>query len=137
MNIIETVQTILEAYPQIQSVRVNYVENADDFGISPNGDSLMREDCIGSQHRAHSFTLYCKLQSMSDYDRLNDSGILLSLQAYLETAANMQAVSYGEKTGTLTKITCENGMLIEIPSETLTEGWTYQMQVNAEYEIPA
>lgn len=137
MNIIETMQSILNEYPQIGTVRVNYVENEDDFGIAPNGDSLVREDCIGNEHRAHSFVLYCKLQSMSDYDRLNDSGILLDLQAYLESAAQEQQVGYGRKTGTLDKIICENGMLLEAPSETLTDGWSYQMQVRAEYTIPA
>ncbi len=113
------------------------MENEDDFGISPNGDSLMREDCIGTQYRTHNFTLYCKLQSMSDYDRLNDSGILLDLQHYLESAADGQTVAYGTASGTLDSITCANGMLIEIPSETLTEGWIYQMQVSADYIIPA
>ena len=65
MNIIETIQAILEAYPQIQSVRVNYVENAEDFGISPNGDSLMREDCISRSSTSIMQATVSRASSMS------------------------------------------------------------------------
>lgn len=141
MNIIELMQSILESYPKINDLHIDYNENApDSFGLYPTGDRLVNEDIVGNQERSHTFILYADFQSFNDYDRLMNSGTLLELQVWLEVyAAHGQEVTTtidGEEyTGTLTKITCANGMLFNIPDENLNSAVRYQLQITADYFI--
>ena len=68
-----------------------------------------------------------------------NSGTLLELQQWLERYADNQEVTTtidGEEyTGTLTKITCANGMLFNIPDENLNSAVRYQLQITADYFI--
>lgn len=140
MNIVEVMQTALLCFPQINSLHIDYNENApNDFGLSPTGDRLVKEDILGNQKREHTFILYADFQSFNDYDRLVNSGTLLELQHWLERYADRQPVSQtiGESTvsGVLTKITCRNGMLYSIPDGNLNTAVRYQLQITAEYTI--
>ena len=121
-------------------MHIAYNENApDSFGLYPTGDRLVNEDIVGNQERSHTFILYADFQSFNDYDRLMNSGTLLELQQWLEQHANNQevtAMSDGEEyTGTLTKITCANGMLFNIHDENLNSAVRYQLQITADYFI--
>jgi len=122
------VQAALEAYPAIGSLHLDYNENApDSFGLYPTGDRLVSEDVLGNQTRQHTFILYADFQSFNDYDRLQNSGLLLSLQQWLER--------YPEKTpdAPLQKITCANGMLFNIPDGNQNAAVRYQLQITADY----
>jgi len=75
MNIIETVKDLLQRFPKISDVcndvHVDFTETeADSYGLSPTGDTLLFEDVLGNQTRQHTFTLYAVYQSLNDYDRL-------------------------------------------------------------------
>lgn len=137
MNIIEAVQEALETFPAIKSLHIDYNENApDSFGLYPTGDRLVSEDVLGNQKRQHTFILYADFQSFNDYDRLQNSGMLLRLQQYLERVPGGQAVTGGDAgSGTLTKITCANGMLFNIPDGHLNTAVRYQLQVTADYTM--
>lgn len=140
MNIIELMQSVLESYPKINDLHIDYNENApDSFGLYPTGDRLVNEDIVGNQERSHTFILYADFQSFNDYDRLMNSGTLLELQNWLEQYADNQEVTATigseEYTGTLTKITCANGMLFNIPDENLNSAVRYQLQITADYFI--
>ncbi len=140
MNIIELVKSILLEFPKINDLHIDYNESApDEFGLYPTGDTLVKEDILGNQTRQHKFILYAVYQSFNDYDRLANSGTLLELQMWLERHANNQEVSItvDDKalTGRLTKLTCANGMLYNIPDENTNSGVQYQLQITAEYKI--
>ncbi|MGN0676987.1 MAG: hypothetical protein ACI4K5_04515 [Ruminococcus sp.] len=135
MNIIELVKNILLKFPKIGEICNDiHVDFTDDiptnYGISSTGDTLIKADILGNQSRKHTFILYAVYQSQSDYDRMANSGTLLELQYYLENNALNQKFS----DGFLTKLTCSNGMLYEIP-DSLNDGILYQLQITAEYEI--
>lgn len=130
MNIIEAVRGILTDYPGIGRVLTDYTERDDDFGLSPIGDTLLRETVTGTEIRQHGFLLYIRLSSVTDFERLSNSGMLLDLQSYLESAADGQPIDGGY----LRRITCGNGMLYDAPQGELTEGVLYQLQINAEYQ---
>lgn len=135
MNIIELVKEILLKFPKINEVCNDiHVDFTDDiptnYGLSSTGDSLIKTDVLGNQSRKHTFILYAVYQSQSDYDRMVNSGTLLELQYYLEKNYFNQKFS----DGIITKLTCSNGMLYEIPEE-LNDGILYQLQITAEYEI--
>lgn len=87
----------------------------------------------------HTFVLYAVYQSLSDYDRLSNSGVLLRLQQWLEKQADGQEITAeldGEtRTGELLKLTCANGMLFDIPSENFNSNVRYQLQITAEYSL--
>lgn len=143
MNIIELVKYILQKFPKIREVcnqiQIDFTDNTDDsYGLYPTGDTLISEDVIGNQTRQHTFILYAVYQSQSDYDRIANSDTLLQLQMYLESQSG-QAVTMNidnrEVTGTLTKLTCSNGMLYAIPEGDLNSGVMYQIQITAEYKI--
>ncbi len=141
MNIIELVKSILQEFPKISElVHIDYNENTpEEFGLYPTGDTLIKEDILGNQIRKHSFILYVVYQSINDYDRLTNSGTLLELQMWLERQAKHQEISVTvddkELTGTLSKLSCANGMLYQIPSGNMNDGVQYQLQITAEYEI--
>lgn len=144
MNIIELVKSILQNFPKINEVcndiHIDFTDGTNDsYGLSSIGDTLLAEDVLGNQHRQHNFILYAVFQSANDYDRLNNSGVLLELQLWLERQAQHQKIENivdNEKlTGELTKLTCSNGMLYAIPENNLNSGVQYQMQITAEYKI--
>lgn len=143
MNIIELVKETLQQFPKISEVCNDiHIDFTDDiptnYGLSPTGDTLIKEDILGNQTRQHTFILSAMYQSQSDYDRMANSGTLLELQHWLEHKADSQPiiVTVGEKefTGELLKITCANGMLYSIPDGNLNSGVLYQLQITAEYK---
>lgn len=142
MNIIELVKSLLQEFPKINEVcnRIHVDFTSDiptDYGLSPTGDTILREDILGNQLRQHTFVLYAIYQSTNDYDRLANSGILLELQMYLERKADNQQISIeiGDKTltGELKKLTCANGMLYSVPEQNMMDGVMYQLQITAQY----
>lgn len=145
MNIIEIVQNALAEFPKISevcnSIHIDFTEDEPtDYGLSPVGDSLISEDILGNQTRQHNFILYAVYQSQSDYDRLTNSGILLELQMwlekYIENHSEIAVQTDGTvQAGTLTKLSCANGMLYEIPLENYNSAVRYQLQIYAQYKI--
>lgn len=133
MNIIERMQAIVQAYPQIYTVlHIDYCGVSDEsVGLSSTGDSFLKEDVLGNQIRQHNFVLYATYQSLNDFDRLTNSGALLELAQYLETQGKAELPLDG---GYITNITTANGMLYEIPSA----GYNllrYQLQIAATYKL--
>lgn len=140
MNIIELVKSVLMKFPKINEVcndiHVDFTEDSPtNYGLSSTGDALLSEDILGNQKRQHTFALYAVYQSQSDYDRMANSGTLLELQYWLEKSVSGQTIGVGADVGRLTKLTCSNGMLYQIPNENLNDGVLYQLQITAEYKI--
>lgn len=144
MNIIELVKTILNQCPWIcdicNDIHVDFLDDsATNYGLYPTGDALIREDILGNQLRQHTFILSAVYPSAGDYDRLNNSGVLLNLQYWLERQANGQTITVdiGDEacTGVITRLTCSNGMLYSIPEDNLIKGVQYQLQISAQYLI--
>lgn len=144
MNIIEVVKSALQSFPQINKVcneiSIDFTDDTvDSYGLSSTGDNLIKEDVLGNQTRQHTFVLYAVYQSINDYDRMANTGILLSLQMYLEHYANNQKITVQvddkEYIGTLTKLTCSNGMVYEIPNQNMNNGVVYQLQILSQYNI--
>ena len=144
MNIIEVVKSALLAFPKISAVCNDiHIDFTDDiptnYGLSSTGDTLIKEDVLGNQIRQHNFILYAVYQSVNDYDRMANSGALLELHVWLERYASEQEVTITvndtELTGTLSKITCANGMIYSIPNDNFNDGIQYQLQIVAEYKL--
>lgn len=144
MNIIELMKTILNQYPGIcdicNDIHVDFLDDsATNYGLYPTGDTLLSKDILGNQLRQHNFILSAVYPSASDYDRLNNSGVLLDLHYWLEQKADGQqiTVEIGDLvySGTITKLTCSNGMLCSIPEESLIKGVQYQLQIAVQYSI--
>ncbi len=144
MNIIELVKNIVLQFPKINEIcndiHVDFTEaEPTNYGLSSSGDRLLSEDICGNQTRQHNFVLYAVYQSLNDYDRINNSGVLLELSYWLESNVNNQRITVlvGENTlnGYLTLLTCSNGMLFSIPNENFNTGVRYQLNIAAEYIV--
>ncbi len=144
MNIIEAVKAALLEFPKISAVCNDiHIDFTDDiptnYGLSSTGDTLLKEDILGGQMRQHNFILYAVYQSVNDYDRMANSGVLLELHTWLEQYAAEQklvvTVNDVELVGTLSKITCANGMIYSIPNDNFNDGIQYQLQISAEYKL--
>ena len=143
MNIIEKIRDILTEFPGISQVcNEIHVDFADpeptSYGLSSTGDSLISEDVLGGQKRQHNFMLYSTFSGINDYERLGNSGILLQLTQWLESQTGaLLNFKTGNKirTGKITKISADNGMLYSVPQENEICGLRYQLQIIAEYEI--
>lgn len=144
MNIIELVKSILLEFPKISEVcndiHIDFNEDVPtSYGLSSTGDVLLKEDVLGNQTRQHNFILYAVYQSVNDYDRMANSGLLLELSLWLGQHANDQKISVmvndSELHGTLSKLTCANGMIYNIPNENFNDGIQYQLQITAEYQL--
>lgn len=134
MNIIETVRKILTDYPQIaavcNAVHIDFTDNAPaSYGLSSVDDKLISEDVLGNQKRQHTFLLYATFSSINDYERLQNSTALLDLNYYLCGQTNIAIDD-----GVLTQMQAGNGMLYDVPPESLVTGYQYQMQITANYE---
>jgi hypothetical protein len=143
MNIIERVRNILERFPKISEVcNEVHIDFADpeptSYGLSSTGDSLISEDIIGNQKRQHSFMLYTTYSSINDYERLHNSSALLELGVWLHDQLDAEVettIGSTVYTGTITKLTADNGMLYNIPQENELDGIQYQIQIIAEYTV--
>lgn len=140
MNIIEVLQTALETFPRINELHIDYNDSApDNFGLYPTGDRLITQDILGNQKRNHNFILYADFLSFNDYLRLQNSSTLLELHYWLERYADGQEVTAligeDEYVGTLTKITCSNGVLFSIPDGNMNTAVRYTLQIAVEYTI--
>lgn len=105
----------MQEFPKIgELVHIDYSTNkVQDFGLSPTGDTLVSEDILGNQTRNHTFILYATCQSLNDYDRLVNSGMLLELQMWLEQHAEGDIevevgdnILYGELKNSLAQTEC-------------------------------
>ncbi|MBR5827506.1 MAG: hypothetical protein IKY78_10560 [Clostridia bacterium] len=143
MNVIECVRNTVSRFDKISkicdAVHVDFTDaEATSYGLSPTGDALINENILGDQIRQHTFILYAVYQSLNDYDRLSNSGVLLELQQWLEKQQDAElSVEIDGKThkGKLNKLIPSNGMIYSIPDENLNENVRYQLQITAEYTI--
>lgn len=130
MNIIEKIRKILQTFPKIlevcNTVHVDFTDPAPtSYGLSSVGDSLIKSDILGGQIRQHNFFLYSTFSSINDYERLENSSVLLELSQWLESQTDDEII----------KITAENGQLFAIPQENELDGWQYQLQVIVWYKL--
>lgn len=146
MNIIKKMQTILEAFPKIDNLHVDYNEDApDSFGLYPTGDKLVSEDILGNQDRSHTFILFANFQSLNDYDRLQNSGLLLELQHWFESGYwydfqyednEISTLIDGDIfLGEIKGIKCANGIVFDVPDQNLNSTVRYQLQITVDYYI--
>lgn len=144
MNIIELMQSVLQQFPKIgelcNEIHIDFTDEfATNYGLSSTGDKLLKSDILGNQTRQHTFVLYAVYQSYNDYDRLNNSGVLLELQMWLEEKTKNQSITVNviDETwsGIVTKCTCSNAMIYAIPDENTNSAWQYQIQIAVEYKI--
>lgn len=143
MNILEKVKEILTEYPRMSEfcngIHTDFTENKPgNFGLYPNGDTVLKNDILGGQKRKHSFVLYANNQSFNDFERIANSTFLLELAYWLETVKNVPitvTVGTEEREGTITKLSSANGMMFAAPTGDINDGVTYQLQIYAEYKV--
>lgn len=143
MNILEKVKEILTEYPKMSEfcngIHTDFTENKPgNFGLYPNGDTVLKTDILGGQKRKHSFVLYANNQSFNDFERIANSTFLLELAYWLETVKNVPitvTVGTEEREGTITKMSSANGMMFAAPTGDINDGVTYQLQIYAEYSV--
>ncbi len=128
MNIIQKVREILHNFPEISkvcnTVHVDFTDSEPaSYGLSSVGDSLVKEDILGGQIRQHNFFLYSTFSSINDYERLENSSVLLNLAQWLEKQTD----------DTIIKIIAENGQIFAVPQENEIDGWQYQLQIVVQY----
>ena len=143
MNIIETVRYLLESFPKISEVcnevHIDFTDpSPTSYGLSSTGDSLITEDILGNQLRQHTFILYTTYSSINDYERLNNSSALLELSTWLKEQADTEVetvIGGTTHSGTIRKLSAENGMLFSVPQENELDAVQYQLQIAAEYTV--
>lgn len=143
MNILEKVKEILTEYPKMSEfcngIHTDFTENKPgNFGLYPNGDTVLKTDILGGQKRKHSFVMYANNQSFNDFERIANSTFLLELAYWLETVKNVPitvTVGTEEREGTITKLSSANGMMFAAPTGDINDGVTYQLQIYAEYKV--
>lgn len=139
MNIIETMKQLLQSFPEISKLNLEFTEpSPGSFCFSSMGDSLVSEDVLGNQTRQHTFMLYSVFSAINDYERLANSGVLLSLAQWLDEKSGIPVTNNASdgdrRSGEITRIRCDNGMLYAL-SEDQPEAVTYQLQIKAEYSV--
>ena len=87
MTVIDKVREILKEYPKIREfvneIHIDFTESvAKSYGLSSTGDTLLRDDVLGTQLRQHNFVLYARAEAYEDFDRLQNSNFLNILTFY-------------------------------------------------------
>ena len=146
MTIIEYMRQKLTEYPKISEfltgddIHIDFTEpDPVNYGLSSNGDSLVKEDILGNQIRRHNFVMYAVGQSFTDYNRLANSTFLLELAYWLEQLPEESGieVNVGDevKEATFLKATTANAMSMGLMGDTVDQGVMYQLQIYAQYKV--
>ena len=146
MTIIDYMRQKLTEYPKIaeflgdEDIHIDFTDpQPTNYGLSSNGDSLIREDVLGNQIRQHNFVMYAVSQSYIDYNRLSNSNFLLELAYWLERVPEENRISVeidGQTfTGRFLKATTANAMAMQPMTEDINDGVLYQIQIYAQYRI--
>lgn len=143
MNIIERVKEILTGCELVEqftnNIHVDFTSNETGaFGLFSNGDTKLKEDILGNQLRQHNFVLYASNQSFNDFDRLQNSTFLLDLAYWLETVKGHEVeatINGAHYKGRITKLWSANGMIYSMPTESIADCVTYQLQIYAQYTL--
>ena len=146
MRIIDFMRQKLTEYPKISEflsgddIHIDFTEpDPVNYGLSSNGDSLLKEDVLGNQTRRHRFVMYAVGRSFTDYNRLANSNFLLELGYYLEHLPEEGGITVhigeGEQLGKFLKATTANAMSMGLVGETIGEGVIYQIQIYADYFV--
>ena len=141
MNVIEKVKEIINQFPALSDftdgVELDFTANKiGDFGLYSTGDSLVKRDVVGTQHRRHSFALYATNQSFNAFERLENSSFLLDLGYWLDGREGeaVEAVIDGvTRSGVIEKMSASNAMVFSVPTGDMKDGVTYQIQIYADY----
>ena len=144
MTIIDYMRQTLTEYPKISEflagdgIHIDFTEPVN-YGLSSNGDSLVKEDVLGNQIWQHKFVMYAVGQSFTDYNRLANSNFLLELSLWLERLPSGDELTFqaGEQElkGTFLKASTANAMSMGLMGETIDSGVMYQLQIYAQYKI--
>lgn len=146
MTIIDFMRQKLNEYPKIAEflvdgdIHIDFTDSAPtNYGLSSNGDTLLKEDVLGNQTRQHNFAMYAVAQSFTDYCRLANSNFLLELAYWLESLPEEGEleVEMGERVVTwkFLKATTANAMAMQPMGETVNDGVLYQMQIYVKYIV--
>ena len=139
MNVIERMKSILQSFDKIaevcDEVHVDFADpNPASYGLSSTGDSLIKEDILGNQTRQHTFMLFTTYSGINDYERLQNSGVLLELCQWLHNQTDAEVESAIGK-GYITDIRAENGMLDRVPQENNMDAFQYYLQIVVTYTL--
>lgn len=139
MTIIDFMRKKLSEYPRIaeflagDDIHMDFTDpEPTNYGLSSNGDRLIKEDLLGNQLRQHNFAMYAVGQSFNDYNRLANSNFLLELGYWLEQLPEAPGIEPGR---TFKKAWAANAMAVQPMGETVSEGVLYQIQIYAQYKV--
>lgn len=146
MTIIDYMRQKLTEYPKISEflagddIHIDFTEPEPiNYGLSSNGDKVLKEDILGNQTRQHDFVMYAVGQAFTDYNRLANSNFLLELSLWLEQlpSGDEVTVSVGEKEyiGIFKKANTANAMSMGLMGETIDRGVMYQIQIYVQYKV--
>ena len=145
MTIIDFMRQKLTEYPKISEflvdgdIHVDFTEPGSSYGLSSNGDSLVKEDMLFNQTRRHNFAMYAVAPSFTDYCRLANSNFLLELGYWLEQLPEegglIANIGGQELEARFLKATTSNAMAMQPMGETVNDGILYQIQIQVTYKI--
>ena len=145
MTIIDFMRQKLTEYPKISEfltdcdIHVDFTEPDSSYGLSSNGDSLVKEDMLGNQTPRHNFAMYAVAPSFTDYCRLVNSNFLLELGYWLEQLPEegglIANIGNQELEARFLKATTSNAMAMQPMGETVNDGILYQIQIQVTYKI--
>ena len=145
MTIIDFMRQKLTEYPKISEflvdgdIHVDFTEPGSSYGLSSNGDSLVKEDMLGIQTRRHNFAMYAVAPSFTDYCRLVNSNFLLELGYWLEQLPEegglIANIGNQEMEARFIKAITSNAMAVQPMGETVNDGILYQIQIQVTYQI--
>ena len=145
MTIIDFMRQKLTEYPKISEflvdgdIHVDFTEPGSSYGLSSNGDSLVKEDMLGNQTRLHNFAMYAVAPSFTDYCRLVNSNFLLELGYWLEQLPEegglIANIGNQEMEARFIKAITSNAMAVQPMGETVNDGILYQIQIQVTYQI--
>ena len=145
MTIIDFMRQKLTEYPKISEflvdgdIHVDFTAPGSSYGLSSNGDSLVKEDLLGNQPRRHNFAMYAVAPSFTDYCRLANSNFLLELGYWLDSLPEeyglIANIGNQELEARFLKAATSNAMAMQPMGETVNDGILYQIQIQVTYKI--
>lgn len=138
-SIIQSVREYIATCPLLSEIPVSKKaidwtdETADNYGITPDGDSLLKGFISGGGNgkRQYAFALFVRKFTLTDLNNLANSEFLERLQAWCDTQTKLKNFPEMPLGCTPTKITASNGFLFELDKTGKTG--LYQIQFKLIY----
>lgn len=136
MTVIQALRDFIQACPfldtLLEDIHIDFTDdNITSYGISPTGESTVKEYVGGTKVKQYNASLYIRDFTADDIYRLENCEFLENFSTWIDQQNGVRNFPVISDSIEIDSISCSNGMLFDL-DETGDKG-TYQIQIHLIY----